>query len=102
IVKSNYELLAKFHPANTNIDYGLDAVYVWPSGEIWFSTEDGFSGADLELYRPCDLLSDHGYVVFRNLELVGAFAPMEDLADFGLDGLFIVTDVTPSASPPTI
>lgn len=43
IIKSNQQLLAKFHPANTNLDYGLDALYVWPNGEIWFSTEAGVS-----------------------------------------------------------
>jgi hypothetical protein len=101
IVKHNYELVAQFQPINTNIDYGLDALYVWPSGEIWFSTARGFSGAGGQGYQAEDLLSDQGYVVFRNLELVSAFAPVEDIADFGLDGLFIVTDLAPAASPPT-
>jgi hypothetical protein len=100
IVRRNHELVARFLPANTNIDYGLDALYVWPSGEIWFSTEQGFTDEGMQTYGHGDLLSDQGYVVFRNLELVGAFAPLEDLSDFGLDALFIVTDVTPSASAP--
>src|SRR6185436_16915568 len=98
---SNLQLIQAFHPTN-NGDVGLDAIYVWPSGAIWFSTEQGFTGQDLQGYRAGDLLSDHGYVVYRNLELVGTFAPMEDLADFGLDALFIVSDVTSNAAPPNI
>jgi hypothetical protein len=101
IVKYNYELLARFQPVNTNIDYGLDALYVWPSGEIWFSTEQSFMDAAMQNYGAGDLLSDQGYVVFRNLELVSAFAPVEDLSDFGLDALFIVTDLTSGAAAPT-
>jgi hypothetical protein len=101
IVKRNHELIARFHPTNTNIDYGLDALYVWPSGEIWFSTEQGFTDTAMQNYGAGDLLSDQGYVVFRNLELVSAFAPLEDLSDFGLDALFIVTDLTSGAAAPT-
>jgi len=98
IVKTNLELVASFHPADPKKDYGLDAIYVWPSGEIWFSTETGFSGQHFEPYLPGDLLSDQGYVVYRNLDLLSAFEPLEDLYDFGLDALFVVTDAT--ASPP--
>lgn len=100
ILKTNEQLLARFNPADPKKDYGLDALWVWPSGEIWFSTEVGFSGQHFEHYGPGDLLSDQGYVVFRNLELVGAFAPIEDLADFGLDALFIVSDATPPSPSP--
>ncbi|HYV31833.1 MAG TPA: hypothetical protein VEO53_12115, partial [Candidatus Binatia bacterium] len=88
-------LLARFDPADPKKDYGLDAVWVWPSGEIWFSTEDGFYGQHFDYYGPGDLLSDQGYVVYTNLELLGAFAPTEDLGDFGLDALFIVSDAAP-------
>lgn len=100
ILKTNEELLAPFNPAEPKKDYGLDAVWVWPSGEIWFSTEEGFHGPHFEFYAPGDLLSDQGYVVFQNLELVSAFAPLEDLGDFGLDALFIVSDASPSAPAP--
>ncbi|MCW5553578.1 MAG: hypothetical protein KIS67_15640 [Verrucomicrobiae bacterium] len=100
ILKTNEELLAPFNPADPKKDYGLDAVWVWPNGEIWFSTEEGVHGQHFEFYAPGDLLSDQGYVVFRNLELVGAFAPLEDLGDFGLDALFIVSDASPSAPAP--
>jgi hypothetical protein len=98
--RSNQQLLAKFHPADATKDYGLDAVYVWPQGEeIWFSTEAGFQDLDLGPILPGDLLSDSGYIVFRNLDLLKAFAPLENVADFGLDALFIVTDATPPPPP---
>jgi hypothetical protein len=97
IVRSNQQLLASFHPADTTNDYGLDALYVWPSGEIWFSTETGFQDQVLGPVLGGDLLSDQGYIVFRNLELLAAFAPKETLSDFGLDALYIVTDATPPA-----
>jgi hypothetical protein len=100
VLKSNEALIARFQPADPKKDYGLDAVYVWPSGEVWFSVETGFYGQHFELYTPGDLLSDQGYVVYRNLDLLGAFAPLEDLADFGLDALFVITDVTPAPATP--
>jgi hypothetical protein len=100
VVKSNRELLARFKPADPKTDYGLDAVFVWPSGEIWFSTEENFTDAALGPVRDGDLLSDQGFIVYRNLELVNPFMPQEDLADFGLDGLFVVTDLSaPGAKP---
>jgi hypothetical protein len=95
VVKPNEQLIARFQPASPKNDYGLQALYVWPSGEIWFATETGFTGSHFEPYAAGDLLSDQGYVVYRNLELVSPFAPTEKLADFGLDALFVVTDVTP-------
>ena len=98
--RSHSQLLARFHPPEIVKDYGLDALYVWPHGENWFSLEEGFQDQVLGPIQPGDLLSDAGYVVFRNLELLNAFAPVEDLADFGLDALFIVTDVTPPAPAP--
>jgi hypothetical protein len=83
-------------------DYGLDALYVWPNGEIWFSLEQGFDDLQLGQILAGDLLSDQGYIVFHNLELTSAFAPVEDPADFGLDALYIVTDATPPAPAPRI
>ncbi|MBI2926653.1 MAG: hypothetical protein HYY24_13235 [Verrucomicrobia bacterium] len=97
IVKSNQQLLAQFHPAQRDLDYGLDAVHVWPSGEIWFSVAEGFQDSRVGQVMPGDLLSDQGYVVFHNLELTGAFKPIEDLADFGLDAVFVVSDAGPPA-----
>jgi hypothetical protein len=98
IVARNAELLARFHPAVSK-DYGLDAVYVWPNGEIWFSTRDGFEDTQLGTIGSGDLLSDEGMVIFHNLELMAAFAPVEDVSSFGLDALFVVTDLTGPAAP---
>jgi hypothetical protein len=98
VVRSNAELLARFQPDPPDKDYGLDALYVWSSGEVWFSTEAGFQGA-AGAVLPGDLLSDQGYVVFRNLELVRWFSPLEDLADFGLTALVVVTDVDAGVLP---
>ena len=102
IFKSHQQLLSRFHPAQTNKDFGLDALYVWPVGEIWFSTEEGFQDTYLGAILPGDLLSDQGYRVFGNLELVSAFAPLEHAADFGFDALFVVTDFTPPAPAPRL
>jgi hypothetical protein len=92
-------LYAAFQPVERG-DFGLDALYVWPSGEIWFSPTSGFQDERWGAIGHGDLLSDQGYVVFRNLELVGAFQPIEDLSDFGLDALYVVTDETGADSSP--
>lgn len=99
IVRSNEQLVAPFQPAVAKQDFGLDAIYVWPDGEVWFSVETGFEGPHFEPYGPGDLLSDRGYVVARNLDLLAPFAPLEDLADFGLDALRVITDPLP---PPVV
>jgi hypothetical protein len=101
-VKSNQELLARFQPVDAKTDYGLDALYIWPGGEIWFSTEDGFMDQQLGPITSGDLLSDNGYLVYRNLEIVGAFQPLEDLFNFGLDALYVVTDDLAPAPAPQI
>lgn len=95
VVRNNADLLARFFPADPKQDYGLAAAYVWPSGEIWFATESGFTSTNGTAYLAGDLLSDQGYVVYRNLDLLSPFEPLEDLSNFGLDALFVVTDVTP-------
>jgi len=103
VVKTQEELVARFYPADPKTDYGLDAIHVWPSGEVWFSVETGFYGSHFEYYGPGYLLSDQGYIVARNLDLLAKFQPLEDLADFGLDALLIVTDAdepSPGIAPP--
>jgi len=102
IIKSNEQLVARFQPTNPKQDYGLDAIYVWPGGEVWFSVETGFTGASFQPFNSGDLLSDSGYVVYRNLDLLREFAPIEDLADFGLDALFVVTEAVPPAPAPRL
>jgi hypothetical protein len=100
IVKSNAELLARFAPTDPGRDYGLDAFYIWPSGEVWFSVRSPFVSADGISYGAGDLLSDRGYLVYGNRDLVGAFQPSEDLGDFGLAALWVVTDQGWETAPP--
>lgn len=100
IVRSGPELLAAFAPQNPNQDVGLSSVYVWPNGEIWFSTRDGFGDTNGTAYGAGDLLSDQGYVVYKNLELLAAFSPGAGTTnDVGLDALFVISDVTPVLEP---
>ncbi|HTI73167.1 MAG TPA: hypothetical protein VMF06_24545 [Candidatus Limnocylindria bacterium] len=100
VIKTHEQLLAQFNPANPKLDPGLDGVWIWPSGEVWFSVETSFSGTDFQTYAPGDILSDQGYIAFRNVELLAAFGPVEDLGDFGLDSLYIVSDATPVLPAP--
>ena len=95
IVRSNPQLLANFRPVAVGDgpireDYGLDAIVVRANREFWFSTAVGFVDARLGPIGDGDLLSTAGYVVARNLDLVKAFGPVEDLADFGLDAAMVV------------
>ena len=101
IKKTLRDLLAAFAPVTNSedvIDVGLDAIYVWPGGEVWFSTEDGFDSA-LGPISAGDLLSDRGYVVYRNLEIVGKFNPVEDVNNFGLDSLVLISDTASPSTP---
>lgn len=102
VVRSHAELLARFAPQDPERDYGLDAFFVWPSGEIWFSVEEGFQDGVVGHVMDGDLLSDQGYVVARNLDLVQPFQPLEDLANFGLDGLWVVSDAVEAPGPPKL
>ena len=101
VERSQQKLVSRFHPPKpATADYGLDALHLWPGGEIWFSTEQGFQDAVLGPILEGDLLSDQGYIVFRNLELLNAFAPIEDPPSFGLDALYVVTDaIAPAPAP---
>ena len=102
VFRTNRELLANFHPAVTNHDYGLDALQVLPGGEIWFSVEEDFTDNQLGTVQAGDLLSSLGHRVFSNRELVAAFSPADPVPDYGLDALFVVTDTKPCPPPPRI
>ena len=97
IFRSNAQLLQRFQPATAK-DYGLDAVYVWPSGEIWFSTEEGFVDQQRGTIQAGDILSDAGYIAFRNQDLLLKF-PTGTGQDLGDDALFVVTDLSVAAPP---
>jgi hypothetical protein len=96
------QLLANFQPASAGTDFGLDAFYIWPSGEVWFSVEQGFVDNRLGQIQAGDLLSSFGYRVFSNAVLLAAFAPADPSLDYGLDALFIVSDTQPPKPPPRI
>jgi len=102
VFRTNRELLANFHPAVTNRDFGLDALQVLPGGEIWYSVEEGFTDNALGQVQAGDLLSSFGHRVFSNGQLVAAFAPADPEPDYGLDALFVVADTKPPALPPRI
>jgi hypothetical protein len=101
-VRSQQQLLSRFHPAVESKDFGLDALYAWPNGEIWFSTEDSFQDQQLGLIGAGDLLSDAGFIIFKNRDFVSRFAPEGQIADFGLDALFVITDTSAEPTPPRI
>ena len=99
IVMTNERLLERFGPAVAQ-DYGLDALHMWAHGEVWFSTEFDFQDRNLGLVRAGDLLSNQGIIVYRGAELTAPFNPGGQTNDFGLDGLFVITDFTQAAAPP--
>jgi hypothetical protein len=100
--RKNSDLLARFHPAVAQ-DYGLDAMYFWPGGEIWFSTATGFTDTQLGEISDGDLLSDAGYVVYRNADLTAALQPLGDPpTDFGLDVVYVVSDFDATADRVTM
>jgi hypothetical protein len=96
------QLLANFQPAVTNHDFGLDALHILPTGEIWFSVEESFTDQRLGPIQAGDLLSNNGYIVFRNRSLLAAFAPSDPTQDYGLDALFVVTDTIELKPSPRI
>jgi len=96
------QLLEKFHPTVSGQDFGLDAFQILPWGEIWFSVERSFTDSQLGLVQEGDLLSNFGYRVFRNQDLLATFAPADPGADYGLDALFVVTDTRLARPPPRL
>ena len=81
---------------------GISAFYEDVFSETLGQIQGGFNDTQFGQILAGDVLSDQGFVVYRNLELVSAFAPIEDVAEFGLDALYIVTDTIPPAPAPRI
>ena len=97
VFRTNGQLMARFEPIDpVPLHLGLDGAYVWPNGEVWFSTEASFTDRRLGPVREGDLLSDTGRIVWRNLELLERFGPLEDLADFGLDAVQVAWPDVPA------
>ncbi len=84
------ELMRNFKPIDMSARaIGVDAVALRSNGEVWFSVSRDFADARLGKVGNGDVLSDNGRIVCKNLDLLAGFAPLEKLADFGLDGLSI-------------
>jgi hypothetical protein len=88
IYRTNAELMRNFRPTQLR-DFGLDGVYLVSEEEIWFTIEVGFIDGVLGSISDGDLLSDRGVVIRRNLDIVQACGPIEDLHNFGLDGVHV-------------
>ncbi|HEY6228551.1 MAG TPA: hypothetical protein VI282_15640 [Verrucomicrobiae bacterium] len=102
VFRSNADLLSQFHPSEAK-DYGLDALYIWPTGEIWFSTTNDFSDTQLGPISAGDLLSDAGYIVYRNAGLIAALQPVgAPPPDVGLDALVVISDFVADESKTTL
>ena len=102
VYMTQQELLAHFQPTSSIRDFGLKAFCILPSGEVWFSVQEGFMDGQLGPIQAGDLLSSLGYRVFSNAALLAAFAPADPSLDYGLDALFVVTDTQSPKPPPRI
>lgn len=102
VFMTNQQLLANFRPVITNYDFGLDAFYTFPSGEIWFSVAEDFTDKSLGLIKAGDLLSSFGYRAVRNEDLVASFGLADPTQGYGLDALFVISDTLPQKPPPRI
>lgn len=91
VVRTNHELTVHLGIMPVVPDLGLDAVVPGPFGQIWFSFEEDFGPIWSESLgrwlKPGDLLSDAGYVVRTNEELLAAFMRMPPVPDDGLDAV---------------
>jgi len=100
IIRTEANLFSRWTSSAAGI--GVDALYVWPNGEIWFSTENDFTSSGGIPISAGDIISDQGYVAFRNSALTGPFNPTDAIADFGLDALAIISDAAANTTPTQI
>jgi hypothetical protein len=91
IVRTEANLYLRWN-VPVGVSAGADAVYIWPNGEIWFSPENAFTNTAGISVSAGDIISDQGYVAYRNAALMNPFAPTEQNDDFGIDALVIVSD----------
>jgi hypothetical protein len=92
LYRTNKELLQNFNPVSVSTEryIDIDAVYILPNGEVWFSTASDFTSGTLGHIGHGDLLSENGRRILRNMEIVNPFSPLEDMADFGLDSMSVI------------
>jgi hypothetical protein len=101
IVRTEANLLTRWISSPTT-PIGVDALYVWPNGEIWFSTENDFTSSSGIAISAGDIISDQGYIAFRNSALTSPFNPTDSVSDFGLDALVVISDAAASTAPTQI
>ena len=90
VIARNSHLIRNFNPMPVPPDYGLDGVYLRPSGEVLFSIEDRFWDESLSTWvGHGDLLSDSGVILQTNGQLLSNFGPMPSVPpyDWGLDAI---------------
>lgn len=91
--RSREELFAfpDYQPWLVDPSVGIDAFYIWPSGEVWFSLRSSWT-AHTAIY------SSDGYAVFTDTFVFESFKAG---ADPGLDAFLVITDLaTPTVAPP--
>src|SRR5258706_4826626 len=87
VVKSNSELVSLLGVMPIVSDLGLDAVDVSRRGEILFSFPVDVFSEKLGTIHHGDLLSNRGYIMKRNQQLLAAFGVPTNAPDAGLDGV---------------
>jgi|GEM_PF-2724137 len=90
IVRTNHQLTARLGIMPVVPDLGLDAVVRGPRGTIWFSFEERepiWSETLGTWLKHGDLLSDAGFVVHTNEQLLRRFVGMPPMPDVGLDAV---------------
>ena len=91
VVRWNRELTGRLGIMPVVPDLGVDAVTLARHGEVWFSFEHEAGPQWSEslgvLLKPGDLLSERGYVVRTNEQLLERFGRMPTVADAGLDAV---------------
>lgn len=90
--RSREELFAfpDYQPWLVDPSVGIDAFYIWPSGEVWFSLRSSWT-AHTAIY------SSDGYPVFTDTFIFESFKPATDP---GLDAFLVITDLTSTESAP--
>ena len=85
LARSREELFSysEYRPWLIDEQVGIDAFYIWPSGEVWFSLRSSWT-AHTAIY------SSDGYGVFTDTFAFQAFKPA---ADPGLDAFLVITDL---------
>lgn len=98
IIATNADLLKAFQPANPNVNYGLDSLYVVNKKSqtpvMWFSTtKDFYSQALKRNIGAGDLLSNDGTVIATNNELMANFGFQLPFWSKGLDAFTMVRTI---------